>query len=281
MTITVDNGRWRSVRTPDERKESARERVAALNPREKLMLHKVLAEWQATGRSKIVQEVSAIEWEEQPIPVREWLLREDLIGETGKDMYPQLREDLVELFEGDYHEAILCLHPETRVPLLDGTTPTIAELAARWIEKPEPSWVYSIVGGEIRPAQAVQPRQTGIDDYYRVTLDDGSTFTGNARHQMIMRDGTKRMISDMALGDSITPFDVELLSSKGCGDRLALIGNHFVVGIEKVGRGPVYCLSVPTAGNFAISTSNADGKEVNPIRRSGVFSSNTGAIGWG
>jgi len=107
MPIVIEHGRWRSVRTADERRESAQERVNALNPREKLMLQKVLAEWQATGRSKIVQEVSEIEWEEQPVPVREWLLREDLIGETGKDMYPQLREDLVELFEGDYHEAIL------------------------------------------------------------------------------------------------------------------------------------------------------------------------------
>lgn len=107
MPIIQEYGRWRSVRTPDERKTSALELVEKLNPRERVMLQKILSDYRAAGRSEIAREVAEIEWDEQPLPVAEWLMNEELVGETGKDMYPQLRDDMVELFEGDYHEAIL------------------------------------------------------------------------------------------------------------------------------------------------------------------------------
>lgn len=107
MSIIQDNGRWRSIRTRDERKKIAAKQANSLNEREQIMLRKILDQWQQTGRSQIVDEVSKIEWEENPVPVREWLMNEELVGETGKDMYPQLRDDMAELFEGDYHEAIL------------------------------------------------------------------------------------------------------------------------------------------------------------------------------
>jgi len=107
MPIIQDGGRWRSVRSAQERRESTDERVAALSPAERLLLQKAIVEWQTTGKSMLVEDVASVDWEEQPMPVRDWILNEDLIGETGTDMYPQLREDLTELFEGDYHEAIL------------------------------------------------------------------------------------------------------------------------------------------------------------------------------
>jgi hypothetical protein len=260
--IIQDNGRWRSVYTPEEARTAAEEQIADLTPAERLALQKILGEYDATGDSPTAETVADVEWDEQPVPIREWLMDERLVGETGKDMYPQLREDLIALFTGDYYEAVLCLHPDTRVPLLDGSTPTIAELADRWKHDQTPFSVYSYVDREITTAKAIQPRQTGEDDYYRVTLDDGSSFTGNAHHQMLRRNGEKVMIRNTRPGDSLMPFEV---------------GNHYVIKVEKIGHGPVYCLSVPGAGNFAVSTE--EGKGVST--RSGVFSSNTGAIGWG
>jgi len=210
VAIIQEGGRWRSIRTPDERRESARTLVEKLNPQERAALQKILADYEATGKSPIVEQVAQVEWDEQPMPVSEWLLNEDMVGETGKDMYPQLRADMCELFEGDYSEAVLCLHPGTRIPLLDGSTPTIKELADRWAADQSPFWVYGVESGRIVPALAQEPRETGIDDYYRVTLDDGTSFTGNARHQMVMRDGSKRRITDMTVGDSLMPFTVRL-----------------------------------------------------------------------
>mgnify|MGYP001294608218 FL=1 len=105
--IVLDRGRWRSVRSKVERNNLVQEKLAALNPIQRQALQKILEEWKVHGRSKLAEQVAQIEWEEQPLPVEEWLLREDIIGETGKDMYPQLRADMVELFSGNYHEVIL------------------------------------------------------------------------------------------------------------------------------------------------------------------------------
>jgi len=110
----------------------------------------------------------------------------------------------------------------------------------------------------------------------------------------------------MVVGDSIMPFEVRL-SSKATGatiegyeqiklpdgsweythriagllcekqdgdeDTIHHVGNRYVTKIEHIGNGPVYCMTVPDTGNFAISTS--------PGKRGGVISSNTGSIGWG
>jgi len=506
--ISYEHGRWRSVRTNTEKLNAALEAVRQLTVDERAALGIVLGEFEDTGTSQTADEAAEFEWEETPLPIEEWILSEYHVGETGKDLYPILRKDICELFhagalkKGGYAEAVLCLHPDTRVPLLDGTAPTIAELAERWQRDSVPFWVYSYVNGELGRAQAVQPRQTGVDDYYQVTLDDGSTFIGNSRHQMLRRTGEKVMIRDMRPGDSLMPFEVKF-SSTSAGDDLdgyektqllsgewaythrlvakalceqeserhsvvhhedldkrnntpenltwmkwldhfrlhhqerrvditidairatgaaslqeaaealecsysriryvlqkngytqteffgnrrgrrrgkddltmaavrlvieggartareaakhldrdrstlhrflrargttwtkllrghdkkltvervvaaiqsgaatvtaaahslgcykstiykllnreglewaelgGVVGNHFVVSVEKIGRGPVYCLSVPGAGNFAISTQHSEEEEVSPIHRSGVFSSNTGAIGWG
>ncbi len=220
MAIVQRGGRWRSVRTPVERADSVNDAVGHLKTEsEKAALKLILDEWKSGRESILVNEVADVEWDEIPLPVDEWLMREDMVGETGQDMYPQLRDDLKELFEGGYSEAVLCLHPDTRVPLLDGTTPSIKELADRWLADQKPFWVYSHVNGEIAPAMAIQPRQTGVDDYFRVTLDDGSTFVGNARHQMLQCDGSKVMIRDMRTGDSLMPFHVKLSSTQD-GDRI-------------------------------------------------------------
>lgn len=223
--ITHEHGRWRSERTRDETRAARLSAVKLLKSPEREGLKQVLREIKQNGFSSTANEAAALEWEETPLPIDEWLQSEHHVGETGKDLYPILRDDMCELFhagalhKSGYAEAVFCLHPHTRVPLLDGSAPTIAELAARWAQDRTPFWVYSYVDGEIAPTQAIQPRQTGEDDYYRVTLDDGSSFVGNARHQMLRRSGEKVMIRDMQPGDSLMPFDVKF-SSKDDGDRI-------------------------------------------------------------
>lgn len=273
--ITFERGRWRSSLTATEQRSAAIASVSKLTDKERAGFDLILDEYETGGASPTANEVTEFEWDEVPLPIDEWLQSEHHVGETGKDLYPVLRKDMCELFhagalhKSGYSEAVFCLHPDTRVPTLDGAALPIAELALRWEADAVPFWVYAHKDGQIVPAKAVQPRQTGMDDYYRVTLDDGSTFVGNARHQMLRRDGSKVMIRDMEPGDSLMPADFRL--------SCKTVGNRFVVQVEKVGHGPVYCLTVPDAGNFAIST----GKEGDPTHRSGVLSSNTGAIGWG
>jgi hypothetical protein len=118
--ITQVGGRWRSVRTVAERDQIAKAAVADLSDQEKVALELVLQEWRASDaaaapilHSQLANDAADFEWDEQPMPVDEWLMDEDMIGETGADMYPQLRKDFCELFRhgalslGGYYEAVL------------------------------------------------------------------------------------------------------------------------------------------------------------------------------
>lgn len=208
--IYQEGGRWRSEPTAEETQQGIDDIVAKLTDEERVALEHVLGELDTSGVSHTADKCSELEWEEVPLPIEEWIESEYHVGDTANTLFPVLKRDIIELFSGDYHEVILCLHPDTKVPLLDGSNPTIKELADRWEIDETPFWVYSYKDGKLGASQAVHPRQTGIDDYYRVTLEDGTTFTGNARHQMLLRDGTKRMIRDMLPGDSLMPFNVRL-----------------------------------------------------------------------
>ena len=211
--IFQEGGRWRSELTEDERQQDIDDIVAKLSPDELQALEHVLGELRTGETSEVADTCAELEWEEVPLPIEEWIESHHHVGDTAETLFPVLKKDIIELFTGGYHEVVLCLHPKTRIPLLDGSTPTLKDLAERWDSNEEPFWVYSYVDGELKPAQAIQPRKTGVDDYFRVSLDDGTSFTGNARHQMLLRTGEKRMIKDMSPGDSLMPFNTRL--SKG------------------------------------------------------------------
>jgi len=220
--ITYTNGRFRSSRPVDETGRLLQEELKKLSPKNRAAIDLLLKDTVLNKTNRVVDQAERFQWDPSTgpaVPIRQWVNDRHLLGETAETLFPMLKEDMIELFEGDYYECILCLHPDTAIPLLDGSSATIRELADRWKSNQTPFWVYGIKDGAVVPVLALEPRQTGVDDYFKVTLDDGSSFTGNARHQMIMRDGSKRMIRDMAPGDSIMPFDVRL--SERPSDRIS------------------------------------------------------------
>lgn len=99
--------------TRRERVRTAKGAIDRLTAQERAAFDEIMREYAHHGRSKTVQQVAEFEWDEQPMPVDEWLLDTDMIGETGHDMYPKLREDFCELFKygalslGGYYEAVL------------------------------------------------------------------------------------------------------------------------------------------------------------------------------
>ena len=270
--IRQKRGQSHSTRSREDLLAELKTDITRLNPDELETFKLLLEELQQPAipeGERIIDVLAHAEYEREPVDIETFIKDEYYLGKTCEGIYPKWLEALIELFSGGYNEAIFCLHPDTPVPLLDGTTETIQMLADRWEANPEPFWVYGVKpDGEVVPALAEAPRCTGEDDYYEVVLDDGTAFTGNARHRMVLLTGEKRMIRDMQPGDSLMPF-VTKLSSKS-------EGRH-VVAIRKVGRGPVFCMTVPETTTFAICTQNADGT----FSRSGVYSSNTGAIGTG
>jgi len=51
------------------------------------------------------------------------------------------------------------------------------------------------------------PRQTGIKDVYKVTLDDGSTITATPNHKFMLRTGEWCELKDLRYGVSLMPFN--------------------------------------------------------------------------
>lgn len=111
--IRQSDGYWRSYPTRDEKVDAARFAIGKLTPAEYAAFREICKEIITDGRSETAAAVADFEWEENPMPVREWLMDIDMVGETGRDMYPTLREDFCELFAdgalslGGYYEAVL------------------------------------------------------------------------------------------------------------------------------------------------------------------------------
>ena len=134
-----------------------------------------------------------------------------------------------------------CLAGDTVIPLIDGTDPTIAELAERGGEV----WVYSSDSdGQISPGRAHSARLSGVKDTIFVDLDNGETIRVTHDHRMLMRDGTYVVAGLLFADDSLMPFNRNGWKS--------LPSERRVVAIRPAGPCDVYDLTVDGTANFAI-----------------------------
>lgn len=105
--IVQEAGRWRNIPTPDETQAAIDELVSKMNDQEVAALQELLSEFDLTGQSKIADTCAELEWDEVPIPIEEWLESYHHIGDLKDSIYPVLKQDMIDLFSGDYHEVIL------------------------------------------------------------------------------------------------------------------------------------------------------------------------------
>lgn len=126
-----------------------------------------------------------------------------------------------------------CLSGDTRIPLLDGTSPTMRELEGR-----KDFWVYSIKEGRAVPGHVTKAWKTGHrDDMVEVVLDNGESIKATEDHRFMLRDGTYRMAGDLVAGDSLMP--------------LYRRSNHKVVAVRRSVSEDVFDLEVEEFHNFA------------------------------
>lgn len=98
-----------------------------------------------------------------------------------------------------------CLSGDTRVRLADGTTPTIAEMAAAGPE--QTFWVYAVdETGRIVMAEAKAARQTKASaSLVEVELDSNTVVRATPDHLFMLRSGEWRPAADLQPGDSLMP----------------------------------------------------------------------------
>ena len=105
--ILQELGRWRSVPSPEEFQDDLTDILSKLTDEEMACVEHILQELEVQQSSPLADQVAELEWDEVPVPIAEWLEEPDLVGDTGKTLFPVLKRDMIELFEGNYHEVIL------------------------------------------------------------------------------------------------------------------------------------------------------------------------------
>lgn len=84
-----------------------------------------------------------------------------------------------------------CLHPTTKIRLLDGTNPTVEELYQRFIAG-EKLYSYSVdSSGDFKPGEIEKVWITGLkSDFIKITLDNNQEIITTPDHLYMLRDGT-------------------------------------------------------------------------------------------
>jgi hypothetical protein len=107
------------------------------------------------------------------------------------------------IFVRDY-----CLSGDTVIPLLDGSSPTIEELATRYADSEERFEVYSFdrQSGRIVPGCAYRPRLTARnEETVLVGLDNGEEVRATPWHPFMLKDGSYKRADQLQEGDSLMP----------------------------------------------------------------------------
>jgi dCTP deaminase len=98
-----------------------------------------------------------------------------------------------------------CFRGDTRVALVDGTAPTLEEMARRY-EAGERFWGYSIgENGRLIVTQLESPRYVGRDNLVEVKLDNGQVINATPDHLFMRRDGRWVAAAELGPGDSLMP----------------------------------------------------------------------------
>jgi deoxycytidine triphosphate deaminase len=98
-----------------------------------------------------------------------------------------------------------CFSADTRVALVDGSAPTLEEMARRH-ERGEIFWGYSVgPAGRIIVTLLDAPRFIARDSLLELTLDSGERVRATRDHLFLRRDGRSAAAADLRPGDSLMP----------------------------------------------------------------------------
>ena len=134
----------------------------------------------------------------------------DIPGYVEKIANQFKRTPIVDPLTGqlDLRKNILPVWRKTPIPLLDGRTITIEELAKEFNDGKE-NYVYSIQDNthKIVAGKVVWcGKNYTADKLYKIMLDDDTYMVMAGEHEIIMRDGSKKRADEVVAGESVMPF---------------------------------------------------------------------------
>ena len=135
------------------------------------------------------------------------LLRDE-VKRSGRVSFREIARATINAFnKEDVYVSCNCLHPDTRVPLLDGSCPSVSELKTRY-ESGEKLYVYSVNNeGDFEPCEVENVWITAQNntEFIEVTLDNGKVIRTTSDHRYMLRDGSFLEAKDLREGVSLMP----------------------------------------------------------------------------
>ena len=108
--------------------------------------------------------------------------------------------------QDDVYISCSCLHPDTKIKLLDGTESTVQEMCQRF-EAGERLYCYSVDSqGDFIPGEVEKVWVTGqTTELIEVTLDNGERIQTTPDHLYMLRDGTYLPAEELQESQSLMP----------------------------------------------------------------------------
>ena len=155
------------------------------------------------------------------------------VGSLDDDDIPAYVEQIADQFKRtpivdpltgqlDLRKNILPVWKKTPIPLLDGRTITIEELAGEF-EDGKANYVYSVQDNthKIVAGKVVWcGKNYTAEQMYKITLDDGSYMSMAGEHEIIMRDGSKKRADEVIVGESVMPFYRKNETNEACFEKV-------------------------------------------------------------
>ncbi len=138
----------------------------------------------------------------------------DELRRTGKeiiDLRLIIRALIIAFNKEDVYISCSCLHPDTKIKLLDGSSPTVAEMKTRF-DKGETLYVYSVdEKGDFKPGKVEKVWITKTTkDFIKITLDNNQEILTTPDHLYMLRDGSYEQAQNLKVNQSLMPLYTKL-----------------------------------------------------------------------
>ena len=148
-----------------------------------------------------------------------------------------------------------CLHPDTKIKLLDGTVVTVEELEKKVKTSSTPVYVYSVDdNGDFKPGKVKDVWASGsTTEMLKITLDNGNSVITTPEHPYMLRNGQYKEAKDLEVGTSLMPLYFGTTTNGY--ETVKANSKATIVNIETINYDflqPVYDIEVENYHNFYV-----------------------------
>lgn len=134
-------------------------------------------------------------------------IEREVKNNNNKLEFKNILTSLIRVFNTkDVFVSCSCLHPTTKIKLLDGTSPTVEEMKERF-EAGEKLFVFSTdEKGDFKPGEVENVWITKTtNEFIKITLDNDEEILTTPDHLYMLRDGSYVMAEELTLDSSLMP----------------------------------------------------------------------------